>query len=204
MIDNFVIGITSGLVVTLFVLVFRSFWNSIIIPWVEDRVYKDVKVEGKWYGLFPNQEDLRQDVITLKRHGHEITGTMICTKGGDEGEEYALRGSFRNLILPLTYEVTDTSQTDRGSLTLKCIRNGERLSGYLATYNTFRDVIEPCSIIWFRTKEDLQLYISKVEKRKEEIQKLESKRLEILRKEKEIEESDDKVATNQTANKRVN
>ncbi|ENJ1743267.1 hypothetical protein AB0536_004699, partial [Vibrio parahaemolyticus] len=126
MIENFTIGITSGLVVTLFVVVFRNFWVSVITPWFEDRVYKDAKIEGKWFGVFPNQDDLRQDVVSLKRHGHEVKGKLICIKGGDEGEEYELSGSFRNLILTLTYESTDESSTDRGTLTLQCISSGEK------------------------------------------------------------------------------
>ena len=46
MTENIITGLVSGLVVILFVLVFRSFWNAVIVPWFEDRVYKDVKIEG--------------------------------------------------------------------------------------------------------------------------------------------------------------
>jgi hypothetical protein len=191
MIENFTIGITSGLVVTLFVVVFRNLWIAVITPWIEDRVYKDAKIEGKWFGLFPNQANLRQEVISLKRHGHEVSGKLICTEGGDEGEEYILKGSFRNLILTLTYESTNESSTDRGTYTLQCIRSGERLSGFLSTYNGLRDKIEPCSIVWFRTKDDLESFISKIEKRKDEIRALETSRKEILQKEIEIEDSEE-------------
>ena len=45
MTDNIIIGLVSGLAVTLFALVFRNFWNAIIVPWFEERVYKDVKIE---------------------------------------------------------------------------------------------------------------------------------------------------------------
>ena len=191
MIENFTIGITSGLVVTLFVVVFRNFWINVITPWIEDRVYKDAKIEGKWFVLAPNQDDLKQDVVTLKRHGHEVHGKLICTKGADEGEEYTLKGSFRNLILTLSYESANESQTDRGTFTLQCIRNAERFSGYLASYNTYRDRIEPVSMVWFRSKDDLEKFISKIIDRKDEIRQLELSRKEILQKEKEIEDSND-------------
>ena len=190
MLENFTIGITAGLVVTIFALVFRGFWNAVIVPWFEERVYKDAKIEGKWFGLYPNQPGPKQDVIVLKRRGHEISGKMICTKGPDEGEEYTLCGSFRNMILPLTYESSDTSKTDRGSLTLMCIRNGERLSGKLASYNTYDDSIETVSILWFRSKDDMENIIKQIERRKEKLKALESERKEIERQEKDIQDAE--------------
>lgn len=115
---------------------------------------------------------------------------MICTKGPDEGEEYTLLGSFRNMILPLTYESSDKTKTDRGSLTLICIRNGERLSGKLANYSTYDDSIKTQSILWFRSKDDMDSVIAQIDKREEEIIKLEAKRKEIEKQEKDIEDTE--------------
>lgn len=102
--ENIVAGLVSGLVVTLFVVTFKRFWDVVIVPWFEERVYKDVKIEGKWYGLYPTTKDLSQDIIVLKRRGHFIEGKLTCTLGHDEGREFSLQGSFRNMILPLTYK----------------------------------------------------------------------------------------------------
>ena len=147
--ENIIAGLVSGIVVTIFVLVFRHFWNAVIVPWFEDRVYKDVRLEGKWYGFYPTSGDLRQDVIVLKRHGHSIKGKMICAKGEDEGDEYSVTGSFRNMLLPLVYESTDKTKTDRGSITLRCTTNGERLTGKIALYNTYEDTVISASVTWF-------------------------------------------------------
>jgi hypothetical protein len=75
------------------------FLERILVPWFEERVYKDAQIEGKWFSLYPTTEEHRQETISLTRHGHAVTGTMICTAGFDEGEQYQLSGSFRNLIL---------------------------------------------------------------------------------------------------------
>ena len=61
---NIISGLISGLVVSIFVLVFRQFWNSVIVPWFEERVYKDVHIEGKWFGLFPEDRYYKQFVIS--------------------------------------------------------------------------------------------------------------------------------------------
>ena len=139
MIDNLISGLVSGIIVVLLVLAFRAFWYNIIVPWFEERVYKDAKIEGKWFSLYPTTEEHRQETITLTRHGHAVTGTMVCTSGDDEGEQYQISGSFRNLILPLVYETQSKSKTDRGTITLKLIENAQKFRGKLAAYHTSMD-----------------------------------------------------------------
>lgn len=204
--ENLVAGLISGLVVTLFVVIFRAIWNSIIVPWFEERVYKDVQIEGKWFGLYPTSVDLRRDVIVLKRHGHKISGTLTCVKGNDEGDEYSLRGSFRNLVLPLIYESTEREKTDRGSITLRAINNGERLSGKIAFYNTSKDSISSGNIIWFRKKDELEVIAERIKQQKEELTKLEEERSRIEEEERKIETEDsalegELVESKNTANK---
>ncbi len=185
--ENIIAGLVSGLVVTVFVVMFREIWISIIVPWFEERVYKDVKIEGKWFGLYPTSTDLRRDVIILKRHGHTITGTLTCTKGKDEGDEYSLSGSFRNLILPLIYESTEREKTDRGTITLRAINNGERLTGKIAYYHTDKDSISSGNIIWFRKKEQLEEVASRIAQHKKELEELKEKRSRIEEEERKIE-----------------
>jgi hypothetical protein len=189
--ESIISGLISGVTVAFLILLIRGFWNAVIVPWFEERVYKDVKIEGKWFGLYPTTTDLRQDVITLHRHGHAVTGKMICTKGGDEGEEYCITGSFRNMLLPLTYETTDNQKTDRGSITLICVRNGERLKGKIAFYHTLEDSIATGNILWFRSKDDLNRTVTQIESRKEEIEKIKKERIRLSKEEEEIETLDD-------------
>ena len=152
--ENIIAGLISGLFVALFILVFRSIWNRIVVAWFEERIYKDAKIEGKWFSLYPASNGLRQETISLNRHGHAVTGRIICTNGADEGQEYAVQGSFRNLILPLIYENDDSTKTERGTITLKSVENGQRLEGKVASYYDSRDIIVALDVIWFRSKED--------------------------------------------------
>jgi len=137
MIDNLVAGLISGLVVILLVIVFREFWRKVVVSWFEERIYKDARIEGVWYSLYSAGSGYRQEVISLKRHGHEVTGTMVCIDGGEDvGVKYQVSGSFRNLILPLVYESEDRSKTDRGTITLKLVKNAECLEGIVALYHS--------------------------------------------------------------------
>lgn len=185
--ENLVAGLISGLIVTLFVFSFRHFWNSIIVPWFEERVYKDAQIEGKWFGFYPETDDYRQDIITLKRHGHAIQGQMICKNGGDEGIEYSVYGSFRNMLLPLVYESTDKTATDRGSITLRWINNGEVLSGKIALYNTNTDTIVAGPIVWFRKKEQLDSAVQIAKSRKEDRLRISKEKERLEKEEKAIE-----------------
>jgi hypothetical protein len=159
---SFITGLVSGLTVTLLVVVFRAVWERILVPWFEERVYKDAQIEGKWFSLYPTTSEKRQETISLTRHGHEVTGTMICNNGLDEGEQYELSGSFRNLILPLVYETESKSKTDRGTITLKLVGNAQELRGKLAAYYTPKDTIDATDVIWFRSKSDLDKLLAKL------------------------------------------
>jgi len=168
-------GLVSGLLVTLFVVVFHAWWVKIIVPWFEDRVYKDARIEGKWLALYPTTIELRQENVSLSRHGHEVKGNIICSTGPDEGEKYSVHGSFRNMILVLIYETSDMAKTDRGTLTLKSVSNADRLEGTLSAYTDDTDSIESVPVIWFRTKAAMDKKLAMLKKREDILEKARKK-----------------------------
>ena len=192
--ENIIAGLISGVLATLLVFVFRSIWLGLIIPWFEERIYKDVRIEGKWYSLYPTSADSRQEVISIERHGHAITGTIICTSGSDTGQKYQIEGSFRNMLLPLTYESADSTKTDRGTITLQAVHNGERLVGKIALYNTTEDSIATANIVWFRSRADLDKFITEREKNRKQIEEL-RKQANRIEKELKVVEGVDKQST---------
>ena len=148
-----VIGISAGVAVAVLVYFFQKVWKRILEPWFEERVYRDAKVEGKWEGRLvelcePTGDYL--ELISLERRAHRITGTITCTGGADIAEEYALEGTFRNLLLSGTYWQKSRRSLDRGSFTLKLTENGERLEGHCAYYNTPNDCVQCSEYSWTR------------------------------------------------------
>jgi hypothetical protein len=179
MYENIVTGLVSGLVVSFTVLVIGKFWRGVVEPWFEERVYKDLHLEGKWFSLYVETGDYRQEIINLKRHGHAIIGLMTCRNGADEGEEYSLCGSFRNLLLPMTYESTDKNKSDRGTITLKSSHNGQRLIGEIAMYETRSGAIDTAQVIWFRNKDELKKTVEYIKEHREKLQELRERELEV-------------------------
>lgn len=153
--ESLISGVVSGLLVAVVVVIFRGVWKEILVPWFEERVYKDARIEGEWFSLYPKWSDRRQEAITLTRHGHAVAGTIVCTTGKDEGERYDVTGSFRNMILPLVYETSDRQKTDRGTITLKLVGNARRFRGIVAAYSNHRDLISSGEVVWFRSKAEL-------------------------------------------------
>ena len=131
--DELVIGIVSGLVTSLMIFVFHSAYRSMIKPWIDDRVYKDAKIEGRWCITYPEMPEVEEQA-TLKRTAHKVVGQINCSKGPDAGKIYNIEGSFRNLLLTLTYTSADATALDRGAFVLQLNGNGALFLGRSAYY----------------------------------------------------------------------
>ncbi|MFH1415078.1 MAG: hypothetical protein ABIH89_03200 [Elusimicrobiota bacterium] len=81
MISALSVGIFSGLVTTLIVVVLRQIWVKMISPWFEDQVYKDAYIEGKWYARLRIDDDCWDEIWELKRIGHKTSGTLTAVTG---------------------------------------------------------------------------------------------------------------------------
>lgn len=182
MLEYVIVGLVSGLVVSFVVLVLSKFWKNVVEPIFEEKVYKGLHIEGKWYSLYVEATDFRQETIKLKRRGHTISGHMVCKTGADEGEEYSISGSFRNLLLPLTYETTDKKKSDRGTVTLMSTHNGERLVGKVTLYETNLDTVVTAQVIWFRNKDDLNDIVEYIKRHREQLKDIRRKE-EAIKKE---------------------
>ncbi len=136
--------------------------------------------------MYPTTVEHPQEIIALKRHGHSISGDIICTVGLDEGERYTVSGSIRNMILPLIYESQDRAKTDRGTITLKLVHNAERFSGKFAVYDTKRDSIGASDVMWFRSKEKLEKFLDGVIQRDKSVEEFRQREEDVEEARKEI------------------
>jgi hypothetical protein len=137
------IGVAGGLVATLISAIIFQYWNKVIKPGFENMVYKDSKIEGRWELETEFQGKQRSGIMGIKRSGHQITGTVTHVDEDDKYNTYEIIGSFKNLILTVSYDSTDKSTIARGSLTLMLMDNGSRFEGWLAYYSF--DTKEICS-----------------------------------------------------------
>lgn len=219
-------GVLAGIVTSVLIGFARQFWSSIIKPAVEDILYRDAKIEGRWKAQFseasadpqrvrrmianarkneqskllnaikqvaeaekakkikeqieePEEQvkkeeatpensnkntDKKQSIedkhdwlhtfaVTLERKGHIVRGTMLGTTGGNEGRNYVISGSFRNLILTGTYESTDRSEIERGCFALMLKNNGSCLHGYIVAYSDNDHELGAIRTTWSRHRQ---------------------------------------------------
>lgn len=131
-ISDLIVGIVGGLVATSITLFFRLYWLKVILPWLEERVYQDARIEGEWNTeIIYNTGKTDHFIITLHRKSHQVQGEMVSTTSG---KRYLLKGEFRNLILTLTYSSNMPSAFDRGCFTLLLTNNGRELNGASSFY----------------------------------------------------------------------
>ena len=57
--NEFAVGIVSGLVTSLIIFVLQLGYIRVIHPWFEELVYRDLKIEGRWLGEYPGQKSLQ-------------------------------------------------------------------------------------------------------------------------------------------------
>ncbi len=134
MINYLIQGTVGGVVATIICIVFAEIiWKRIIVPWYEERVYKDSEIEGTWDGVVGGKNDQTSDVVELRRAGHKVSGTIHVS--GLRGGIYTFEGTFKNLILSVTYVAKDRTQLNRGSITLMLKENGAQLIGKCVHYD---------------------------------------------------------------------
>ena len=147
--EELAIGVTSGLVATFLVFVLHKFYLAVIRPWFEDRVYQDARIEGRWCINYPEMPEVEEQV-TLQRAAHKITGQINCSKGPDAGKIYEIEGTFRNLLLTLTYTSADSAALDRGAFVVQLNGNGTSFSGRSSYYYNEEHSIVGAACMWHR------------------------------------------------------
>ena len=149
---SLVIGVVGGLIATAIVVLFRELWAKTIVPWYENRVYRDAQIEGVWRACFQGNTIADEEKVEIFRVGHAVTGTITVTKGKNEGRLYAFNGSFRNLILAATYHSRDESLLDRGTFCMQLMQNGNLLEGRCCYYSDQSKSIEQSEYVWERLR----------------------------------------------------
>ena len=147
--NEFGIGITSGIITSFIVFLLQMGYSRVLLPWFEELLYRDLKIEGRWLVTYPEAEDFTE-AIELSRNGHAVSGSVTVTGGPDVGRVYLVNGTFKNLILTLSFAGQDTTRLDRGTYTVQTKNNGQHLQGYSTFYQDDENGIACMECDWKR------------------------------------------------------
>jgi len=126
-------GVLSGIIAAFLVFVVAHYWKKIILPWCEERVYKDVKISGEWRTHGNEGGQTFEETAKVYQNAHHIWGEIFYQRESHL-ITYEFEGEFRNLILTARYSVKAQHDLDRGTFTLMLRNNGKMLKGFFAWY----------------------------------------------------------------------
>jgi hypothetical protein len=153
-------GLISGVLAAGICLVIARFWRASVVPWVEERVYDEFNLAGRWSANWrvdaplTNPPAAGKDEWDIMQSAHRIHGTIRSVEGYDRTSVYAFEGSFKNNVLTLTYNDVDKSFTSRGTVTLAVRRNGQSLIGIGTFYDEESDDIGYTRMVLQRVKRE--------------------------------------------------
>lgn len=143
-------GVIGALFATFLMLVGGKYWKEIIVPWYEDRIYKDIRIAGDWKTLGDEDGIKFNENAKIQQKAHHISGEIIY-KTESEVNKYEFEGEFKNLILTARYWVKGESNLDRGTFTLMLRNNGRMLKGFYAWYQDDRNDVVSGSYEWTKS-----------------------------------------------------
>lgn len=142
-------GVVAGLLATAIIFVIQVVYVKVLRPWVEEFLYKDLRIEGRWLVTYTESEEFTE-AVELTRSGHDVSGSITVTGGPDKGRVYLLTGTFKNLIMTASFSGKDESRLDRGCFTLQVKNNGQKLKGYSIYYQDDDNEISCLECEWVR------------------------------------------------------
>ncbi len=112
-------AILGGLVTSFVVLAIARYWESVFLPWFENRVYQGVRIEGRWKSQWQFRGETRTEYPILRQRAHKISGEISYPKDSEgRSHRYELTGTlFETSFTALTHEV-GTARVERGAIVL--------------------------------------------------------------------------------------
>lgn len=153
---DLVVGVISGLVAAGVVFGATRWWNSILIPWFEARVYHGLDVSGTWElrdQLDPEGEPEFNDreTIVLQQRAHRLSGklTMVDRNTHNIRQRF-VSGEVRDRMVCVTMSGDGRRELSYHSLLAEVETDGNTLAGEAVYYNLTDKTIKADRVIYIR------------------------------------------------------
>jgi hypothetical protein len=115
-------GVFGGLITAVVVFAFGLWWDKILRPWIEDKVYQGIRVDGKWSledktDRNGQSEYSQEEILELKQKAAYVTGDLILVPKEE--------GSVGTRTLNVDGIVRD------GFVIIRCVPSTRRDLGYV-------------------------------------------------------------------------
>jgi hypothetical protein len=140
------IGVISSLLSLLFAGVIGTWIRNVVIPWLEERAYRGVRISGEWRVF---SQTAQEAVLDLKQSAQRITGTctFIAQLESDHFElarQFRVDGRIIDRLVRLSFDHVDPSRLGFGVFLAEVIRDGRKMLGVQAYYSVTAGRIDSC------------------------------------------------------------
>ena len=133
------LGILSSLIATFIFLWLHWFFRTFIIPWYIDKIYKGVRIDGRWILKVKDEAEKKKLSVRfdLQQRADQLEGIFSLTQG-DSVELFKLKGIIRDAIVTLTWLPTVKDTIDSGAAVLRVFvrEKGLNMKGTFSTIST--------------------------------------------------------------------
>jgi hypothetical protein len=121
------VGVSSGVLTAALALVANWQW-PLIQSWFDKEIRRQARlIEGQWETTEVFTASNTQGTYTLEINskGRRVTGTLRGLTGPDQGTEFDVEGTFKDLILTYVWTKRGPRALESGTTTAKLVRDGE-------------------------------------------------------------------------------
>lgn len=134
--ENIFIGVIAGILTSAFLFIGAKLFNSVVLPWYRELIYKGIDLDGTWISELTNEANdlLLRHEISLRQSAHDIEGESVTTKKNPAESATVIqdiRGHTWEGYVVLTLMPKDRKRTSYGIAFLKVCNIGRSLEGYL-------------------------------------------------------------------------
>lgn len=150
------VGVCSGLVTGIVILVFTQIWQKILVPWYEQRIYRGVHIDGTWTLEDIGAKDSgwsQREILIIKQIAHRLSGNQLLYPKEDSTEglrTLELTGEIRDSLVTFQTTNKDPKGLSRGVFLGEVRGGGIILQGEAVFMNVLTDEIQGEEVKYLR------------------------------------------------------
>ncbi|MEA1080263.1 hypothetical protein [Marinobacter qingdaonensis] len=197
MIEAIGIGVVSGVLSSVLILLLATLIRRVFIPWFRSLIYSGVDVSGEWHCIDPFMA--QEITINLNQDADSVSGTATFTWNRDYPDEsilddfeavrtFNVSGKIRDRFLQVMLTHVDRKRIGVNSYLLEVCGDGRTMKGLFTFYSVRSHELD---YIYHTLYRDRKTAVRIAEPMREQKRKTYLERMELKEKLRDIEELDD-------------
>lgn len=189
MIQEIVVGVVSGILSALLIIVIGAMIQRVVLPWYRSVTYSGVDISGEWHCIDPSMA--QEITFNLTQKANIVSGFATFTWDHDDTDlqhrefevvrNFNVSGFIKDRFVQLTLRHIDSKRIGIHSYLLEVCGDGRKMEGIFSFYSVRTNLMESSQHILYRDRELAEKASGP------EVKRRKTRRLEILEELREIE-----------------